>query len=98
MSTPESKVKAKVTKVLKQAKAYYYMPVPGGFGKQSLDYLGCHNGRFFSIETKAGNKLMTDRQMATAAEMEKAGAKVFLINEVTGTEELEEWLNGNVQP
>ena len=92
MATPESKVKARVSKVLKTHNAYYYMPVPGGFGKQSVDYLGCHNGRFFAIETKAGNKKPTARQDACMQEMSAAGGKTFLINDETGTKELEAWL------
>lgn len=90
--TPEGVVKRRVDQVLKQFKAYYHKPVVNGLGKPTLDYVGCHAGRFFGIETKAGNKGMTERQKITAAEMEAAGGKVFLINEATGTDELVAWL------
>lgn len=92
MSTPEFKVKVKVKKVLAEHGAYWHCVVQNGMGAPSLDFTGCHRGRFFAVETKAGSKQMTDRQANTAKEMEAAGAAVFLINEVTGTEALERWL------
>ncbi len=91
--TPEGRVKAAVDKVLRAAGAYYHKPVINGMGKPTLDYVGCQRGMFFAIETKTGSKQMTERQKITAAEMSKAGGVVFLINESTGTKELEEWLN-----
>lgn len=90
--TPEGKVKAKVKALLKRFGAYYHMVVQNGMGAPSLDFVGCHGGLFFSVETKAGNKDMTDRQKQTATEMRKAGAVVFLVNEVEGLTELEQWL------
>lgn len=90
--TPEGKVKARVKALLKRLSAYYHMPVQNGMGAPSLDFIGCHAGRFFAIETKAGNKDMTDRQKQTASEMRKAGGEVFLVNDVQGLTELEQWL------
>lgn len=90
--TPEGKVKARVKAVLKKFGAYYHMVVQNGMGAPSLDFVGCHVGRFFSVETKAGNKDMTDRQKQTASEMRKAGGKVFLVNDVEGLDELQLWL------
>lgn len=90
--TPEGKVKAAVKKLLMSYEAYWHMPVQNGMGAPSLDFVGCHRGRFYAVETKAGNKQMTDRQRMTAAAMKAAGAAVFLINEETGLPELEVWL------
>jgi hypothetical protein len=90
--TPEGRVKAKVKTVLKRFGAYYHMVVQNGMGAPSLDFVGCHSGRFFAVETKAGNKDMTDRQKQTASTMREAGAQVFLVNEVFGLVELEQWL------
>lgn len=90
--TPEGKVKAKVKKLLAEHGAYYHMPVQNGMGKPSLDFVGCHRGRFFAIETKAGNKGMTPRQETTAQEMVVTGGAVFLINEVHGLSTLQDWL------
>jgi len=93
MATPEGKVKDKVKKVLKAFDAYWHCPVQNGLGAPSLDFIGCYKGLFYAIETKAGNKQPTPRQESTIAEMRKSGAKVFVINEVTGTQELEDWLS-----
>lgn len=90
--TPESLVKKRVSAVLKAAGAYYHMPVQNGMGSPTLDYIGCHAGRFYSIETKAGSAGPTKRQALTMAAMAAAGAKVFLINDATGEDELKQWL------
>lgn len=79
--TPEGRVKRKVTALLKtfEPKLYYHMPVVNGMGRPTLDYIGCINGKFFAIETKAEGKEPTDRQRLTMKEMREAGAVVFLI-------------------
>lgn len=93
--TPEGKVKNAVKKVLIEYNAYWHCPVQNGMGSPSLDFVCCYHGKYFAIETKAANKQMTDRQRVTSGLMEDAGAKVFLINEVTGTTDLERWLKDN---
>ena len=92
MSTPESKVKTKVSALLKKHDAYCEMPVPTGFGKSGLDYTGCVAGKFFVVETKAGNKLPTPRQLITMQKVRDAGGRAFLVNEVGGLDDLEIWL------
>jgi hypothetical protein len=77
--TPEGKVKQKVKGILAQYGVYYYMPVQTGYGLTSLDFIGCYNGLFFAIETKAEGKRMTDRQLVVAKQMFEAGAQVFLV-------------------
>ncbi len=93
MSTPEGAVKRKVSKLLKSyaPDLYYAMPVPGGFGKQGLDYEGCYRGKFFAIETKAPGKKPTERQELTMRQMRAAGAIVFVTD--GPLEEIEEWLS-----
>ena len=90
--TPEGKVKLAVKKVLKAFGAYWHCPVQNGMGSPSLDFVGCFKGYFYAVETKAGAKRPTPRQETTIEEMQLAGGKVFVINEVTGTKELEQWL------
>lgn len=93
-STPEGKVKEKVTKLLKQYEGlYYYMPVTNGMGKRSLDYIGCYRGFFFAIETKADGKALTPKQVSTKEEMEKAGGRVFTVIGDEGMIELGFWLS-----
>lgn len=91
--TPEGKVKRAVSQVLAaMPRVYYEMPVPSGFGKTTLDYIGCANGRFFAIETKAPGGKPTERQKVTMAQMRRVGAKVFVISEATDTQDLFDWL------
>ncbi len=89
--TPEGKVKAKVSRLLTATPGvYYHMPVPGGYGGTTLDYIGCLAGKFFAIETKKPGAKPTDRQKQIIASIERAGGKVFVID--GNTEELEQWL------
>lgn len=92
MTTPESKVKAKVKKLLKDHGVYWLMPVQNGMGAPALDFHCCHQGRYFGIETKAGNKRPTPRQEITMSDIRLAGGLAFLINEVEGLQELQDWL------
>lgn len=98
MGTPESKVKEAVKKLLKERGAYYHMPVQNGMGKPSLDFVGCYRGKFFAIETKAAGKKPTLRQQATIAEMEAAGAAVFVVAGDFGMDELRWWLGAPEMP
>lgn len=90
--TPEGRTKQKIKALLKQHGAYWHMPVQNGMGAPSLDFIGCHLGDFYAVEAKAGNKQPTPRQESTIAAMRAAGAKVFVVNEVSGMELLQQWL------
>lgn len=83
--TPEGKVKAWVSSVLKAHRpdVYYEMPVPGGFGKSGLDYIGWCRGKPFAIETKRPGGKPTSRQLMTMNDMRFAGGTVFLIDSRT---------------
>ena len=62
-TTPESKVKAKVVKLLKQYGAYYFFPATHGFGRSGVpDVVCCVKGRFLAIECKAGANKPTPLQ------------------------------------
>lgn len=90
--TPEGRVKEKVRKVLKAHSAYYHQPVMNGMGAPSLDFICCHQGRYFGIETKAGKGKPTPRQETTMNQIRSAGGLAFLINEHEGLDALIEWL------
>ena len=92
MTTPEGKVKNKVRRILKQHGAYYHQPVMNGMGAPSLDFVCCHRGAYFAIETKAGTKKPTPRQETTMEEIRRAEGLAFLVNETSGWDELTEWL------
>jgi hypothetical protein len=89
--TPEGKVKTKVSRLLSATPGvYYHMPVPGGYGGTTLDYIGCLLGSFFAIETKKPGAKPTDRQQQIIASIDRAGGKTFVID--GDTTELEEWI------
>lgn len=93
--TPEGRVKEKVKVLLREYKEldglYWHCPVQNGMGAPSLDFVGCHDSRYFAIETKAPGKALTERQLRTKSEMEAAGGKVFIIDgDLT---ELRAWLS-----
>lgn len=80
-TTPEGKVKDRVKRILKKHNCYQFWPVQTGYGSATLDCLGCCEGAYFAIETKAPGKHPTARQQLTIEDMRKAGAMVFVIGE-----------------
>jgi len=80
--TPEAKVKKKVISILKELRAYYFYPVTGGYGSSGVpDIVGCHNGRFFGIECKAGANKPTALQQKNLDAIKAMGGVALLINE-----------------
>ena len=82
MKTPEGKIKDQVKAFLKERGAWFFMPVPTGYGTPTLDFIGCYKGRFFAIETKAPGKTPTARQQATLNAMNAAGAFAVAVDSV----------------
>jgi hypothetical protein len=82
MSTPESKVKTKVRKILDDLGAYYFFPATGGYGKSGVpDIVGCYQGRFFGIECKAGDNKPTALQMKNLDLIAEKGGVAYIVNE-----------------
>ena len=80
--TPEAKVKRKVTNKLKEMGAYYFFPMTGGYGRSGVpDIIGYYRGRFFGIETKAGNNKPTALQMKNLKDIDSQGGIALVINE-----------------
>ena len=103
----EERVKERVKKLLRKYGAYCLMPVQSGFGSAALDFICCHQGRFFAVETKAPGKHLTARQELIQQLIEAAGGTVFVVGEraiyweskdkkklktFSGMEALEGWL------
>ena len=89
---PEAAVKNRIKQILNEHWPIYFdMPVPGGYGKPTLDFTGCHKGDYFAIEAKAPGKKPTPRQELTIASMRGADARVFIIDG-TDYQELIAWL------
>jgi Holliday junction resolvase len=82
MATPESKVKAKCTDLLKAVGVYYYFPVANGMGRAGIpDIICCARGKFLAIECKAGKGTTTALQKKELAAIEAAGGVALVINE-----------------
>ena len=80
--TPEAKVKKKVVRILKEAGAYYFYPVTGGFGRSGVpDVVACYKGRFIGIECKAGKNKPTPLQQKNLDDIIKEGGLAYVINE-----------------
>jgi hypothetical protein len=73
-------------------KLWYNMPVPGGYGASSLDFLGCCMGDFFAIETKAPGEKASQRQAEILSAIEMAGGMCFVIDGPRSLELLDVWL------
>jgi len=69
--------------------------VPTGYGRATLDVLGCYRGRFFAVETKAEGKKPTLRQTGELQAMDRAMARTFVIigEDSPVFEELATWLD-----
>ncbi len=81
--TPEGKIKAYLNKRLKEAfgvRCYSFMPVQMGYGASTVDYLLCVCGDFVAIETKAPGKKLTERQLVTMMQVQKAGGQTFVVD------------------
>jgi Holliday junction resolvase len=81
-STPESKVKANVRKLLDELKIYHFMPPANGFGRAGIpDIIGCMDGHFIAIECKAGKGTTTALQGRELNAILNSGGTVFIARE-----------------
>jgi hypothetical protein len=80
--TPEGKVKKKVKALLEKYEIYYYMPVPGGYGRVGVgDFICCVNGKFLAIETKADDNVETVLQEEDGKKVRKSKGLKLTIRE-----------------
>jgi hypothetical protein len=74
---------------------YTYWPVPSGFGRTTIDVIGCYRGRFFAIEVKADGKKPTLRQTQELTRMAMAMGETFVISGTSdpAIDDLINWLD-----
>lgn len=86
MSTPEGRTKTRIKKMLKEVNAWFYMPVQGGYGSTTLDFIVSHplTGKTLLIEAKAHKEAPTDRQQAIITDAEKYNIKCFVCDDEAG--------------
>lgn len=79
MKGPEAYEKDEIRKYLNSlAGCWHFAPYMAGFGQSGVsDRVGCHRGKFFSIEVKRKGKEPTPIQTRRMAEIEAAGGKTF---------------------
>lgn len=81
-STPEGKVKRKISALLKTNGAWYTMPIQRGHNKPGVpDYIGVINGTMFGIEAKAGKNKPTRAQEGQLKAIRDAGGLGLVIDE-----------------
>lgn len=82
MATPESRVKEKVKKILKEFNVYHFMPIGGMYSKIGVpDIICCYKGRFIAIECKAGNNKPTALQERELRLIKESGGYALVVNE-----------------
>lgn len=80
--TPEGRVKARTKKVLEELECWFFMPPANGYGRAGIpDFIGCLNGVFFAIETKAGKNKPTALQIRELERIQAAGGYAIVVNE-----------------
>ena len=81
-STPESKVKLAVVKLLKQYGVYFFFPATHGYGRSGVpDIVCCINGKFLAIECKAGKNEPTALQQREINQIQQAGGMAMVVKE-----------------
>jgi Holliday junction resolvase len=87
--TPETRVKRKVSDILRKYEAYFFFPASNGFGRAGIpDIIACYRGQFIAIECKAGKNITTALQRRELSAIESAGGYALVINE-TNIEQVE---------
>ena len=94
MTTPENKVKQAIDAKLRDLKAYWYNPVPTGFGTKGVpdklacvpveitqDMVGKTIGVFVGIEAKAGMNTTTPLQDIQLKKIKASGGKSFVVRD-----------------
>jgi hypothetical protein len=60
------------------------MPPANGYGRSGIpDFVGCHKGNMFAIETKFGTNATTANQKRELQQLTAAGAEVWIVRETT---------------
>ena len=78
----ESDVKQRVKQILKELGAWWYMPVPSGYGVQGIpDFIVCYKGLFIAIETKYGKNKCSKWQEIRLNEIDGHNGLAMVINE-----------------
>ena len=93
----EADVKKEVKRILESLGAWYFCPVPTGYGVQGIpDFIVCHYGLFIAIETKYGKNKCSKWQTIRLDEIAAHKGLALVINE-ENVEGLAPMLNDRVE-
>ena len=82
MTTPETKVKRAVVKILDKHGAYHFFPATHGYGRSGVpDIICCFRGQFVAIECKSGDNKPTALQQKELKNIMLSGGHAFVANE-----------------
>jgi hypothetical protein len=93
--TPEGEVKRAIRDVLERYEGmWFYMPVPSGYGRRTVDFIGIFRGKGFAIEAKRPGEEPNLNQQEELGALRNAGATTFVIDGVAsfGMADLCHWL------
>jgi len=92
--TPESKVKARITTVLKQYNVWYFFPAMNGYGTAGVpDIICCVDGVFVGIEAKADKtKKPTKLQVLCGERIQASGGYWMVVCDEESVKKLEDLL------
>lgn len=92
--TPEGKIKAMVTGVLKKYRLWYFFPAANGMGRAGIpDIIAIVHGRFVGIECKADKtRKPTALQVQCGKDIQAAGGYWFLVFDAESCAELERYI------
>lgn len=81
--TPEGKTKARIKRVLLTHGAWFFMPVPSGYGESTVDFLCARpdDGTLFLIEAKRHGKRPSERQESTLETAREHNIPTFVIDD-----------------
>jgi len=77
----EADVKKAVKAFLKERGAWWFMPVPGGYSRRTVDFLICYRGKFIALETKRPEVTTVTRlQLKDLYDVRQAGGYAIVEN------------------
>lgn len=98
-TTPEGRIKNKLSKMLRDKGIWYFYPASNGFGRAGIpDLIAIVDGLFVGLECKADpSKKPTALQKKCGEDIEKAGGVWFLVNSDEMIQNVQEFIESRVQ-
>jgi hypothetical protein len=77
----ERDVKVEIKKILDARGAFYFMPVPTGYGVKGVsDFIVCYRGHYIAIEAKGPGGKPSPHQLAFGEKVRGAGGRFCVIS------------------